>query len=261
MKIDLDGRVAVVTASTKGIGFAIARGLAECGASVVINGRGAEAVEHAVAAIRAEGGRAEGIVADVGGLAGCEAVAVARPRADIFVHNVAVIGWGSFEETTDETWLRIWETNVMSGARLARHYLGGMVERDWGRLLFMSSESARNVQPDLIPYGASKLALHALSRGLARKLAGTGVTSNVVLPGPTLSDGARDMLAPATADGTSAEAAGAAFVREHRSSSIIGRMATVNEVAAMAIYLCSPHASATTGSVLRVDGGVVEDVN
>ena len=261
MRIDLSGKSAVITASTKGIGLAMAKGLAEAGAAVMINGRSQQAVDAGIAAVEAIGGRATGVVADVGTLAGCEAIVAAQPAADILINNVAVIGWGQFEATDDAMWHQIWETNVMSGVRLARHYLDGMGKRGWGRLLFVSSESARYVQPDLIAYGASKLALHAVSRGLAKRMAGTGVTSNVVLPGPTLSDGARAMLAPSVSSDVSMEQAGAIFVRENRSSSLLRRMATVEEVATMAIYLCSPQASATTGAVLRVDGGVVEDVN
>lgn len=263
MRIDLSGQRAIVTGSSKGIGLAIAKGLAEAGASVLVNGRDATAVDAAVAAIRGKGGEADGVVADVGTRAGCDAVVARWPDTDVLVNNVAVIGWGAFENTSDETWLEIWETNVMSGARLSRHYLPGMIARGWGRLLFVSSESARNVQPDLIPYGASKLALHALSRGLARQAAGSGVTSNVVVPGPTLSDGANGMLQPSVDAGQAAslEDAGAGFVKAYRGSSMLGRMASVDEVAAMAVYLASPLASATTGAVLRVDGGVVEDVN
>jgi len=263
MRIDLSGQRAIVTGSSKGIGLAIAKGLAEAGASVLVNGRDSTAVDAAVAAIRGKGGEADGVVADVGTRAGCDAVVARWPDTGVLVNNVAVIGWGAFENTSDETWLEIWETNVMSGARLSRHYLPGMIARGWGRLLFVSSESARNVQPDLIPYGASKLALHALSRGLARQAAGSGVTSNVVLPGPTLSDGANGMLQPSVDAGQAAslEDAGAGFVKAYRGSSMLSRMASVDEVAAMAVYLASPLASATTGAVLRVDGGVVEDVN
>ena len=259
MRIDLTGRTAIVTGSTKGIGLATARGLADAGATVVLNGRTQEAVDAALASL---GGRARGVVADVGDAQGCAALTAAEPAADILVNNVAFIGWGEFFDADDDIWQQAWEANVMAGVRLSRHYLPGMAAAGWGRVVFISSESARNVQPDLVPYGSTKLALHALSRGIAKRMRGTGVTSNVVAPGPTLSDGAEGMLAPmAAAAGTSVVEAGAQFVRDNRPSSLLGRMATVDEVAAMIVYVCAPQASATTGAVLRVDGGVIEDVN
>lgn len=262
MRIDLTGRTAIVTASTRGIGFATARVLMEAGAAVVVNGRSAETVDAAVAALAVMGGTVHGVVADVADSEGCARLVAAAPDADILVNNAAFIGWMDFFDADDAVWEEAFHTNVMAGARLARHYLPGMQARGWGRVVFISSETARNVQPDLVPYAATKLALHALSRGIAKRMAGTGVTSNVVLPGPTLSDGARTMLEPmATAEGIAVEEAGARFVKEHRGSSLLGRMATVDEVAAMIVFTCSPQASATSGTVLRVDGGVVEDVN
>lgn len=259
MRIDLAGKTAIITGSTQGIGLAVARGLAEAGATVVVNGRTGAAVDAAVASL---GGKARGVVADIGTADGCAALIAAEPAADILVNNVAFIGWGEFFDADDDVWQQAWEANVMAGVRLSRHYLPGMAASRWGRIVFVSSESARNVQPDLVPYGATKLALHALSRGIAKRMAGTGVTSNVAAPGPTLSDGAEAMLAPmAAAAGTTVEEAGAQFVRDNRPSSLLGRMATVDEVASMIVYVCAPQASATTGAVLRVDGGVIEDVN
>lgn len=263
MTLPLSGRTAIITASTRGIGLAIARELAAEGAAIIVNGRSEETVATAIAQLAGVGpATPRGVVADVGTPASCARLIAAQPEADILVNNAAFIGWTDFFSADDAIWNEAWQTNVMAGARLARHYMRGMGDRGWGRIIFISSETARNVQPDLVPYAATKLALHALSRGIAKRMAGTGVTSNVVLPGPTLSDGARGMLEPmAAADGITVEEAGARFVRTHRPSSLLGRMATVEEVAAMVAFACSPRASATNGSVLRVDGGVVEDIN
>jgi NAD(P)-dependent dehydrogenase (short-subunit alcohol dehydrogenase family) len=262
MQITMTGKTAIITASTQGIGLATARGLSAAGATVVINGRTQAGAEAAAAKIAAEtGGKVRGVGADMGTAEGCAALIAAVPAADIVINNQMFIGWGDFFAIGDEVWRQAWETHVVSGARLARHYLPGMKERGWGRFVFVSSESARNIQPELIPYGASKLALHALSRGIAKLMAGSGVTSNVVMPGPTLSDGVKGMLAPAVEQGMSLEEAATGFVLAHRPSSVLKRMATVDEVAAMVIYACSAQASATSGSVLRVDGGVVEDVS
>lgn len=262
MRIDLTGKTAVVTGSTGGIGLATARALAAAGATVVINGRSAEKVARAVAEIEAEGGRARGVVADMGAAEGPGALAGDAAAADILVGNAAFIGMSPFAEAPDALWGQAWQTNVMANVALARAALPGMLARNWGRLVFVSSESARNLQPALIPYGATKLALHALSRGLAKTAAGSGVTANVVVPGPTLSD----LLAPrvqaaAEQSGETVEAVAARFVAENRPSSILRRMASVEEVAAMIVYVCSPQASATTGAALRCDGGVIEDVN
>jgi NAD(P)-dependent dehydrogenase (short-subunit alcohol dehydrogenase family) len=262
VNIDLTGKTAVITASTQGIGPAIARGLSAAGARVVVNGRTQTAADAAATAISAEtGGQAIGVGADMGSAEGCAALIAAAETADILVNNVAYVGFMDFFEADDDVWQAAWETNVLCGVRLARHYLPGMQAAQWGRVVFISSESARNLQPQLVPYGATKLALHAVSRGIAKRVAGSGVTSNVVLPGPTLSNSVTQMLAPAVSAGDTLEAAGARFVLENRGSSVIKRMATVDEVAAMVVYVCSPQASATSGCVLRVDGGVVDDVN
>lgn len=258
MKIDLTGKRAIVTGSTLGIGFAIAKGLAEAGAEVVVNGRKAEAVEKAVAALQ---GAVRGVVADVGTAEGCAALVQAVPEADILVNNVGIYGPGDFFETGDDLWQHFFDVNVMSGVRLSRSYLPAMAAKGWGRVVFLSSESALNIPADMIHYGFSKTANLSVARGLAKRMAGTGVTVNAVLPGPTLTEGVAAMLkADADKAGISIEAAAVAFVKAQRPSSIIQRAATPEEVANMVVYACSKEASATTGAALRVDGGVVDTI-
>jgi NAD(P)-dependent dehydrogenase (short-subunit alcohol dehydrogenase family) len=263
MKIDLSGMTAIVTGSTAGIGYAIAKGLAQAGADVVVNGRSSAAVERALATLASEVPRARlrGVAADLGTADGCAQLVGAEPSCDILVNNVGIFGLQDFFDIPDAEWTRFFEVNVMSGVRLSRAYLPGMMERHWGRVLFISSESALNIPVDMIHYGFTKTAELAISRGLAKRVAGTGVTVNAILPGPTLSDGLRGMLKEEQqASGLSMEETAAAFVRKHRPSSIIGRAATVEEVANLVVYVASPQASATTGAALRVDGGVVETI-
>ncbi|TAL24089.1 MAG: SDR family oxidoreductase [Aquabacterium sp.] len=263
MKIDLSGKTALVTGSTAGIGYAIAKGLAESGAEVVLNGRKPAAVDEAVARLKAQvpAAKLRGIAADVGNAEGCTALVAALPAVDILVNNVGIYGPQDFFETPDETWERFFQVNVMSGVRLSRAYLGGMAKKGWGRVIFLSSESGLNIPADMIHYGFTKTANLSVSRGLAKRMAGTGVTVNAVLPGPTLSDGVEAMLKEAQqASGKSMESTAAAFVQKHRSSSIIQRAATVEEVANLVVYTASTQASATTGAALRVDGGVVDTI-
>ncbi|QEL64823.1 hypothetical protein OTERR_13470 [Oryzomicrobium terrae] len=263
MHIDLSGKTALVTASTAGIGLAIAEGLARAGAAVVINGRHQETVDQAVAGIvaRIPGAAVRGVAADVATAAGCAALVAALSQTDILVNNAGIYGPQDFFATDDAEWQRYFDTNVMSGVRLARAYLPGMAARDWGRVVFISSESAFNIPADMIHYGFSKTAQLAVSRGLAKRMAGSGVTVNAVLPGPTLSDGVKAMLQDtAREQGKSIEETARDFIKQHRPSSIIGRAATTDEVANMVVYVCSPQASATTGASLRVDGGVVDSL-
>jgi NAD(P)-dependent dehydrogenase (short-subunit alcohol dehydrogenase family) len=263
MNIDLSGKRAVVTGSTAGIGFAIAQGLAVAGATVVINGRSAPKVEEAKKRLAAEGSVAkiEGVAAD---LATAEGVASFIKRAgetDILVNNLGIFEPKPFEKISDEDWQRFFDTNVMSGVRLSRHYLPAMVKKNWGRIVFISSESGLNIPVEMIHYGMTKTAQLAISRGLAESVAGTGVTVNAVLPGPTRSDGVAEFFAKlAKEQGVSQPAMEKQFIAEHRPTSLIRRLATVEEVANMVVYVCSPRASATTGAALRVDGGVVRTI-
>lgn len=260
MNIDLKGKRAIVTGSTLGIGFAIAGGLAASGAEVVVNGRKAAAVDAAVEALKAAG-TVSGFVADLGTAEGCAALVKAVPATDILVNNVGIYGPSDFFETDDALWQSYFDVNVMSGVRLSRAYLPGMAAQGWGRVVFLSSESAMNIPADMIHYGMSKTANVAVARGLAKRMAGTGVTVNSVLPGPTFTEGVADMVRDeAEKRGLSLEAAADAFVRAHRPSSIIQRAATPEEVANMVVYVCSQQASATTGAALRVDGGTLDTI-
>lgn len=255
MKIDLSGKNALITGSTGGIGFAIARGLQEAGAVVVINGRTQAKVDAALAQL---GGPARGHAIDLGPPEGAMELVAREPSFDIVVNNLGIFQPLDFFDADDAVWESHWQVNVMTGVRLARAYLPGMATRGWGRMLFLASESAFNIPVEMIHYGVSKTADVSLARGLAKRMAGTGVTVNSILPGPTLSEGVAEMLKSETAAGKSLEEAGAEFVREHRPSSLLRRPATVDEVANMAVYLASPLASATTGAALRVDGGTID---
>lgn len=263
MHVDLKEKMALVTASTAGIGLAIAHGLAAAGATTIINGRSREGVDAAVAKLRAALPEAQvrGLAADVSSVAGCDTLARAVPDVDILVNNAGIFGPQDFFEIPDERWQHFYDVNVMSGVRLSRTYLPGMAARGWGRVVFIASESALNIPDDMIHYGMTKTAQLAISRGLAKRMRGTGVTVNAVLPGPTLSDGMAAMLhASGVPDDADMEQAAATFVREHRPSSLIGRAASTEEVANMVVYVASPQASATTGAALRVDGGVVDSL-
>ena len=263
MKIDLSNKTAIITGSTMGIGFAIAKGLAQAGASVVLNGRKQAGVEQAIAQLKSEvpGAQVRGVAADLGSAAGCAALVKAAPSTDILINNVGIFELKDFFEIADEEWTRFFELNVMSGVRLSRAYLPQLIKRNWGRVVFISSESALNIPVEMIHYGFTKTADLAISRGLAKRVAGTGVTVNAVLPGPTQSEGVAVMLKDeAEKAGLSIEEAGVAFVKQHRSTSIIQRLAKVEEVANMVVYVCSPQASATTGAALRVDGGVLDTI-
>jgi NAD(P)-dependent dehydrogenase (short-subunit alcohol dehydrogenase family) len=261
MDLRLEGKTAFVSGSTAGIGFAIASGLAAQGARVWVNGRGEERVAGAKKRLgeAQTGSAAEGIAADLATQEGAERVFAALPDVDILVNNLGIFEPKPFDEITDEDWRRFFEANVLSGIRLSRHYVSGMRKRNWGRVLFISSESALNIPVEMIHYGMTKTAQLAVSRGLAETVAGTGVTVNAVLPGPTKSEGVATFVEQmAQAQKIDFAQAEADFFKNQRPTSLLRRFATVDEVANMAVYLASPAASATNGSALRVDGGVVK---
>jgi NAD(P)-dependent dehydrogenase (short-subunit alcohol dehydrogenase family) len=261
LKIELKGKTAVVTGSSEGIGYAIAYGLIAAGATVIVNGRDRTKVEAAAARLRDTFGdeRIRAIAADVGTAEGCAALVERLPRVDILVNNAGTFKPIDFFEAADEVWDAHWQVNVMSGVRLSRAWLPGMEAVGWGRVIFIASESAFNIPVEMIHYGVSKTSEVAVARGLAKRMAGTGVTVNSVLPGPTLSEGVAAMLRQSSdGSGKTLEQLGADFIREQRPSSILRRPTTAEEVANMVVYVASPLASGTTGAALRVDGGVVD---
>ena len=263
MNIELKGRKAVVTGSTAGIGRAIAEGLARAGASVVINGRGEERVAQALRELRALFPQAEftGVAADLATPDGAAALFTQAPDADILVNNVGTARPKPFFDLADSEWLDLFQLNVMSGIRAARHYVPKMTGRGWGRVVFISSESAVAIPKDMIDYGMTKTAQLAVSRGLAELVGGTGVTVNAVLPGPTNSEILSNwMKATAQSQGITQEEAEQQFLRTMRPTTLINRFTTTEEVANMVVYVCSEQASGTTGAALRVDGGVLRSI-
>lgn len=263
MKIDLSGKRAVVTGSTSGIGLATAKGLAEAGAHVVVNGRTAERVNQAVARIQADLPDAglTGVAADLSTAEGVTRLTEAAGEIDILINNLGTVLFKPFAELTDEDWRHVLDVNLLSGVRLTRHYLPRLISRGWGRIVFVSSESALVVPKQMIDYSVSKVAQLALSRGAAELAAGTGVTVNAVVPGPTKSEGLLGFLHAATkGSGATPEQVQQGFIAENRPTSLIQRFAQTEEVANMIVYLSSPQASATTGAALRVDGGVLTQI-
>jgi NAD(P)-dependent dehydrogenase (short-subunit alcohol dehydrogenase family) len=262
MDLGLTGKRALITGSTAGIGFATAEALAREGAHVIVNGRTQRRVDEALARLReASGDRSEGIAADVSGAAGCARVITAYPELDILVNNMGIFEPKPFEEISDTDWMRFFESNVMSGVRLSRHYVRGMRSRNWGRIVFVSSESGLQIPAEMIHYGVTKTAQIAVARGLAETLAGTNVTVNSVLPGPTASEGVAGFVANlAAASGQSPAQVEKEFFRQARPSSLLRRFAEPAEIAALITYVCSARASATTGAALRADGGVVRAI-
>lgn len=261
--IDLKKRNAVVTGSTAGIGRAIAEGLVRAGASVVINGRTEERVAKALKEIRRLFPDADitGVAADLATPEGAASLIAKTPDADILVNNVGTAIPKPFVELTDNDWLSLFQLNVMSGVRMTRHYLPKMAARGWGRIVFISSESAINIPKEMVNYGMTKTAQLAIARGAAESVAGTGVTVNSVLPGPTRSEILGNWMKEQSASqGITEEVAEHEFLKTMRPTSLIKRFATTDEVANMVIYLCSEQASATTGAALRVDGGVLRSI-
>ncbi|NMF63727.1 SDR family NAD(P)-dependent oxidoreductase [Brasilonema octagenarum] len=263
MDLKLHGKSALVSGSTAGIGFAIAQGLAQEGVSVIITGRSSGRVEEAIAKIQHSNPQAKvsGVVGDLAKKEGASEVFQQVPHIDILINNLGVYEPKPFSDITDEDWFNIFEANVLSGVRLSRHYLPKMLEQDWGRIIFISSESAIQIPVEMIHYGMTKTAQLAIARGLAQSTIGTKVTVNSVLAGPTRSEGVEDFVAKMAKDrGISSEEVEADFFKNVRPTSLIKRFATIDEVAAMVVYLSSPIASATNGAAVRVDGGVVQSV-
>ncbi|MGO4717324.1 SDR family NAD(P)-dependent oxidoreductase [Bradyrhizobium sp. 2TAF24] len=260
MNLQLNGKRALVTGSTAGIGLAIAEALSREGAHVIITGRKPEAVAAVVDRLRAESGIAvQGFAGDLTTAAAAEDLARQFPDVEILVNNLGIFEPKAFEDISDADWTRFFEANVLSGVRLARLYLPAMRQADWGRIIFISSESALQIPVEMIHYGTTKTAEIAVARGLAEAVAGTGITVNSVLPGPTRSRGVADFVeALAASEGKSFEAFETEFFEKVRPTSMIKRFATPEEVASLVAYVASPLASATTGAALRVDGGVVK---
>jgi NAD(P)-dependent dehydrogenase (short-subunit alcohol dehydrogenase family) len=263
MKIDLSGKTALVTGSTSGIGYAIAKGLAAAGAEVTVNGRTQAKVDGAIATIKkaVPGAKVRGAAASVSTVEGCNTIVTGLPEVDILINNAGIFEPKDFFETPDEDWSRFFEVNVMSGVRLSRAYMQGMLKRNWGRIIFISSESALNVPKEMIHYGMTKTAQLAISRGLAEMTRGSAVTVNSVLPGPTMSEGVETFVKDlAKQNGQSVDEAASLFVKQFRPTSLLQRFATVEETANMVIYVASREASATNGAALRVEGGIIQTV-
>ncbi|MDM0076649.1 SDR family oxidoreductase [Variovorax sp. J2P1-59] len=257
MDLKLKGKLALVSGSTAGIGHAIAAALAAEGARVIVNGRSQSSVDEAVARIRAgEGGEVLGFAGDLGTSAAAEALAARFPGIEILVNNLGIFEPKPFEDIPDEDWTRFFDVNVLSGVRLARLCLPAMKRANWGRIIFISSESALQIPAEMIHYGMTKTAQIAVARGLAESLAGTGITVNSVLPGPTKSRGVGEFVETlAKADGKSFEAFEKEFFEKVRPTSLIKRFESPEEIASLVTYVASPLSSGTTGAALRVDGG------
>jgi len=262
MHIDLTGRTAFVSGSTQGIGRVIARQLAQAGAAVTVSGRGEERVEETVRALREEvpGAVVSGVAADLGTAEGAQRAFDALPEVDVLVNNLGIFAPQPLLEIDDDTWQRFWDVNVLSAIRLTRHYAPGMRDRGWGRVQFMASDSAVVIPEEMVHYGVTKTALLGVSRGFAKTLAGSGVTVNAVIAGPTHTEGVEDFVRQLVGDDLPWEEAQHAFMREHRPTSLIQRLIEPEEIANMIVYLCSDQASATTGGALRVDGGYVDHI-
>ena len=263
MELGLRGKMALVTGSTAGIGLATAVGLAREGAHVIVNGRTEERVKRAKDSIlrAVPDATVSGVAADFSSAKGAETVTRAFPEVEVLVNNVGIFEPKPFEQIPDEDWLRFFETNVMSGVRLSRFYFPKMRAKGWGRIVFVSSESAVQIPTEMIHYGMTKTAQVAVARGLAELTTGTGVTVNTVLPGPTSSEGVEQFVSELSkSQGMDPKTFEKEFFRSARPTSILKRFTTSEEVANMIIYVCSQQASATNGAALRVDGGVVRAI-
>lgn len=263
MNFGLKGKTAVVTGSTAGIGLAIATALAEEGAKVVINGRTEARVSAALAKIRHKDHTADllGVAADLGSAAGVETFVKQVPHADILINNLGIFEPKPFAEIPDSDWIRFFEVNVMSGVRLSRHYLPGMLKHNWGRIIFISSESAFQVPAEMVHYGMTKTAQVAVARGLAESVAGTGVTVNSVLPGPTASEGAVSFLDNlAKKQGLSAAEMEKEFFKSARPTSLLKRFETPQEIASVVAFVASAQSAAISGAAVRAEGGVIRSI-
>jgi NAD(P)-dependent dehydrogenase (short-subunit alcohol dehydrogenase family) len=263
MDLQLTGKVAVVSGSTAGIGLAIATTLAQEGATVVVNGRTEARVNAAIEHIKQKTPdvKLQGLSADLSTSDGANTLFQKVPEVDILVNNLGIYGAKAFSEISDDEWLEFLQVNVMSGVRLSRYYLPKMMQKNWGRIIFISSESAVNIPAEMIHYGVTKTAQVSLARGLAETTAGTNVTVNSVLPGPTRSEGVEEFIQGlAKEQNVSSEQVEKEFFEKTRPSSLIQRFATTEEVAALVAFVASPLSSATNGAALRVDGGVVRSI-
>jgi NAD(P)-dependent dehydrogenase (short-subunit alcohol dehydrogenase family) len=263
MDLHLNNKRALVSGSTAGIGFAIASLLAQEGAEVIVNGRTEERVASAIEQISKDvlNAKLTGIAADLGTVAGAEVLFAKVPEVDILVNNLGIYQIKDFADITDEDWQHILEVNVLSGVRLSHRYLGRMLANNWGRIIFISSESGVNIPVEMVHYGVTKTAQIALARGLAETTAGTGVTVNSVLPGPTRSEGIEGFVKDAAkAQGVDEAQIEQDFFKTLRPSSLIKRFATSEEVASLVAYIASPLAAATNGAALRVEGGLLRSI-
>ena len=263
MDLQLTGRVAFVSGSTAGIGLAIAERLGHEGADIVINGRTEERVRQALAHIKKDVRNVDvkGIAADLGTAEGCAEIIRQLPQVDILVNNVGIFEPKPFEEITDADWQKFFDVNVMSGVRLSRAYLPGMKERNWGRIVFISSESGLQIPSEMIHYGMTKTSQLAISRGMAETCAGTKVTVNSVLPGPTASEGVGEFVASlASQQNMTSDEFEKEFFKNARPTSILKRFEEPGEIANVVAFVCSPLASAINGASVRADGGVVRSI-
>ncbi len=263
MDLQLEGKLALVSGSTAGIGFAIAEALAKEGASVIVNGRTEKRVSDALQKLQGSGvrGQLQALAADLGNADGVRRAIELFSAVDILVNNLGIFEVKPFQEIGDDDWLRFFEVNVLSGVRLSRHYLPGMLSRNWGRIVFISSESAVQIPAEMIHYGMTKTAQLAIARGLAETTAGTKVTVNTVLPGPTASEGASNFVRNlAEEQKTTAAAVEKEFFQNMRPTSLLKRFTTPEEVAALVAFVCSPLSAATNGAALRADGGAVRSI-